>query len=181
MASRSGHLEFKEQSSRRIVLHIHPEADFREILTVLHDIRLPPFVANAENVKYAVLELLSNSLRAHRERRIDRRISTVFLTRDFRLEVTVKDFGGGFDPSSLPYDLRADTAEVDHRSEAFQEYQRKNHYLRFGMGLLVARKTFQDFALTFFDEREEPVTWGSGPVCGTLITCGTEAAGSGGS
>jgi len=179
VAARSGHLEFKEQSSRRIVLHIHPEADFREILTVLHAISLPSFVRNEENVKYAVLELLNNSLRAHRERRVARRISTVFITRNSRLEVSVKDFGGGFDPGTLPYDLAADTTQVDHTSDAFQEYQRKNGYLRFGMGLLVARKTFDDFALSFFDEREKPVEWGAGPVCGTLITCGTEAAGSG--
>jgi anti-sigma regulatory factor (Ser/Thr protein kinase) len=179
VATPTGHLEFKERSSRRIVLHIHPAADFREILTVVHAIRLPQFVPNEENVKYAILELLNNSLRAHRERKVDRRISTMFVTAESRLEVSVKDFGGGFDPKSLPYDLAGDTSEVDHTSEAFQEYQRRNEYLRFGMGLLVARKTFDDFALSFFDEREEPVEWGTGPVCGTLITCGTEAASNG--
>jgi anti-sigma regulatory factor (Ser/Thr protein kinase) len=179
VASEAEHLEFKERSGTRIVMQIHPEANFRRILFVLNAIRLPEFVLNGDNVKYAILELLNNSLRAHREKKIDRRILTVLVTGASRLEVSVKDYGGGFDPRALPYDLDSDPQSIDHTSLAFQEYQQKNDYLRFGMGLLVVKRTFDDFSLSFFDAAEEPVSWESGAVCGTLVTCVTEGAGRG--
>jgi len=180
MSSPAGHLEFEERSSRRIVMHVHPQADFREILGVLEAIRLPEFVRNGENVKFAVLELLGNSLRAHRERNVERKIRLVFITEDGRLRVTVRDYGGGFDPDRLPYRLGDEAGDVDHTSPAFQEYQRKHNYLRFGMGLLVAKRTFDEFRLSFFDTAEQPVDWGSGAVLGTLVSCATEGTGDGG-
>jgi anti-sigma regulatory factor (Ser/Thr protein kinase) len=180
MANQAEHLEFAERTSQRIVIQVHPQADFREVLTVLEAIKLPEFVANRDNVKFAVLELLSNSLRAHREKREERKIRLVFLTERGCLRVTVRDYGGGFDPARLPYRLNDDIAAIDHTSPSFQEYQRKHGYQRFGMGLLVARRTFDEFRLSFFNTSEEPVDWGSGPVCGTLISCAAKGGANGG-
>jgi anti-sigma regulatory factor (Ser/Thr protein kinase) len=170
------HLEFEERSSTRIVLHVHPQAAFREVLKVIQAIRLPGFVANEDNVKYAVLELLNNSLRAHREKNVDRSIRTAFQAAAGLLRVSVKDYGGGFDPDSLPYRLDEDASRIDHTGPAFQEYQKRYAYLRFGMGLLVAKRTFTELRVSFFDEAEKPVPWGRGPVWGTLII-GAAAAG----
>ena len=88
------YFDFRSKRGDRIIVNIHPNADFREVLQTLESIRFPDFVRNAENIKYAVLELISNSLRAHRERRVDRQVMAVFRAGDSKIEVEVKDFGG---------------------------------------------------------------------------------------
>jgi len=104
-------------------------------------------------------------------------VRTVFRVDDGQLTVTIRDFGGGFDPASLPYDLEEDVRKVDPQGPAFQEYQARNHYQRFGMGLLVARRVFPGFSLSFLDAAGRQVRWGQGTVSGTLISMCTGGAG----
>ncbi len=163
------YFDFQSKRSDQVALTIHSDADFREILQTLDSVKFPDFVGNTENVKYAVLELISNSLRAHREKKVDKQISAVFRAGDSRIEVEVKDFGGGFDPARLPFNLEEDVQNIDQASREFELYQKKHNYLRFGMGLLVTKKTFSSFELIFFDDEEKPVEWGQGKVNGTLI------------
>ena len=92
------YFDFRSKQGDQVIVNIHPKADFREVLQTLESIRFPEFVRNVENIKYAVLELISNSLRAHREKQVDRQIMAVFRATDTKIEVEVKDFGGGFDP-----------------------------------------------------------------------------------
>ena len=49
-------------------INISPIVEFREILKVLNNIHLPDYGIDHDNMKYAVMELLNNSLRAHREK-----------------------------------------------------------------------------------------------------------------
>jgi len=170
-------LSIRSRRCRQLRLSIHPAAEYRKVLDILNNLALPASVGSPENVKFAVLELISNSLRAHRERRVSERVHTVFRVEDGRLRVTIRDFGGGFDPSGLPYSLEDDAAAVDPSGPAFQEYQKRNNYQRFGMGLLVARRVFRCFSLGFLDPSGRPVRWGAGPVSGTFISMSTGGTG----
>jgi len=172
-------LVYGQKKSRKINLKISPQADFREILQALEALALPDFVSNEQNIKYAVLELVNNSLRAHREKKVEREIVATFTVEPDRLKISVKDFGGGFNPNSLPYKLNEDHSRIDPRNSQFLAYQQKNNYLRFGMGLLLAKKTFPHFELVFFDAQGKPVPWESGRVSGTLINLSIGAYGHG--
>jgi anti-sigma regulatory factor (Ser/Thr protein kinase) len=168
------YFDFQNRQSEQVTVNIHPDAEFREILQTLDSIQFPDFVTDAENIKYAVLELISNSLRAHRERKVDKQVVAVFRTEDTKIEIEVKDFGGGFDPDLLPYALNAPAQSIDQTSDAFEEYQRKHRYLRFGMGLLVTKKTFPFFQVIFFDKEEKPIQWGENGVIGTMVRVSTD-------
>jgi len=168
------YFDFQSKRSDQITLNIHPDADFREVLQILESIQFPDFVGNSDNIKYAVLELISNSLRAHQEKKVDKQVMAVFRTEDTRIDVEVKDFGGGFDPTQLPYSLDAPVEMIDQTSDEFEKYQKKHNFLRFGMGLLITKKTFPFFELIFFDEDEQPVEWGQGAVNGTMIRVSTQ-------
>ena len=167
------YFDFQNKQSEQVTVNIHPEADFREVLQTLESIHFPDFVENVENIKYAVLELISNSLRAHRERRVERQVIALFRAADTRVDIEVKDFGGGFDPGRLPYPIDAPAEEVDLTSTAFEKYQEKHKFARFGMGLLVTKKTFPFFQVIFFDEEGNPVQWGACQVIGTVIRVST--------
>lgn len=163
-------------SSRKVRINISPIVEFREILKVLNNIRLPDYEdINSDNIKYAVMELLNNSLRAHREKRVNKAIITTFNTFNSHLTINIKDYGGGFDPGKLPYDLQKDHREVNTQSSYFIEYREKNNYQRFGMGLLLARRTFTYFDLSFFDNYEKQIKWKSGETAGTIIRLSTGA------
>jgi len=166
-------LALRSRRCRQLRLNIHPAADYRRVLDVLNCLYLPSSVGNPENVKFAVLELISNSLRAHRERQVEQQVLTVLRWEDGHLTVTIRDFGGGFDPYSLPYDLEGDVRAVDPNGSRFQEYQKRNDFQRFGMGLLVARRVFPVFSLVFLDAASRPVRWGEGEVSGTFIRMST--------
>lgn len=166
-------LALRSRRCRQLRLNIHPAADYRRVLDVLNCLYLPSSVGNPENVKFAVLELISNSLRAHRERQVEQQVLTVLRWEDGHLTVTIRDFGGGFDPYSLPYDLEGDVRAVDPNGSRFQEYQKRNNFQRFGMGLLVARRVFPAFSLVFLDAASRPVRWGEGEVSGTFIRMST--------
>ncbi len=156
-------------------MNIYPEANFRDILDILNYLSFPDYINEQDNIRYAVLELLSNSLRAHREKNVKKNIIITFNINDNNLEVSIKDFGGGFDPGNLPYNLEDDPNNIDNTGLKFLEYQKKHNYLRFGMGLLLAKRTFPIFEIIFFNKNEEPVAWSSGPILGTLIKAATGA------
>lgn len=157
---------------------VNPKADFRQIIHAFDSVELPPARVSGENIRFAILELVNNSLRAHREKGEARDILVDLTVADGRLSVALRDFGGGFDPRRLPYDLEADPASLDVHSRPFEEYQKANGYKRFGMGIFVAKKTFDHFHLQFLDERDMPSPFVAGRIVGTLITLdlATEAA-----
>ncbi len=163
-------LQMNGKQTRTIRLSVNPQADFREVIRTLDAIVIPPSRVNDEHIRFAILELLNNSIRAHKERDEQRDICVDLTVSDGKLVVAIRDFGGGFDTARLPYDLNADPASLDLHSAAFEEYQRRNGFKRFGMGIYVARKTFDEFRLVFLDERDQPMQWSAGKTVGTLIT-----------
>ena len=163
-------LQMNGLQSRTIRLTINPHADFREVIRILDAIVIPPFRVSGEHIRFAILELLNNSIRAHREKGESRDIWIDLSALDGRFMVSVRDFGGGFDTRKLPYDLNADPRSLDLHSASFEDYQKQNGYKRFGMGIYVARKTFDEFRLVFLDERDQPTPYRPGITAGTLIT-----------
>lgn len=161
---------YGDRRYRRIRLSIHPRAPFRSVLSVLDRVNLPELGMNPEHIKYAVLEMVNNSLRAHRAVGLDGPIAVEFELGQEALLIRISDDGPGFDPSCLPYRLDADPQSIDLNSEAFQEYRRRNNYQRFGMGLPLVLRTFDTFSVDFRDAGGQPVTWGDGKVHGTSIT-----------
>jgi anti-sigma regulatory factor (Ser/Thr protein kinase) len=154
---------------RTIRVKVDPTADFRRIIHTFDSIELPKLPIDSENLKFTILELVNNSIRAHKERGEAREIIIDLTLIGGRLNVTVRDFGGGFDPRLLPYPLDADPSGLDIRSPSFLEYQERNGYKRFGMGIYLAKKTFDNFRLIFLDARDIPVSWDTGRAVGTLI------------
>jgi hypothetical protein len=113
-------LEVNGRQSRTVRLTVSPEADFREVIRTIHAIVIPPVRVSAEHLRFAVLELLNNSVRAHREKGEARSISVDMTVAEAGMVVAIRDFGGGFDPQRLPYDLDADPATLDLHSPAFE-------------------------------------------------------------
>jgi anti-sigma regulatory factor (Ser/Thr protein kinase) len=163
-------LRMNGKQSRTIRLTVAPEADFREVIRTLESITIPPSRVSTEHLRFAILELLNNSIRAHRERGEPRDISIDITAADGRLVVSIRDFGGGFDTGKLPYDIEEDPRGLDLHSPPFADYQKKNDYKRFGMGIYVAKKTFDEFRLVFLDDQDRPAPWVPGRTVGTLIT-----------
>jgi anti-sigma regulatory factor (Ser/Thr protein kinase) len=163
--------------SRTIRLTVNPHADFRQVIKILGEIHIPPTRVSHEHIRFAILELLNNSIRAHREKNEPRDIMVDLTVADGRLVVAIRDFGGGFDPKRLPYELDADPATLDLQSPSFEEYQKRNEYKRFGMGIYVAKKTFSEFRLVFLDTMDRPAPWIPGRVAGTLITLAVQTQG----
>ncbi len=164
-----GYLEYDQQRTLDLSLRFDPRREFREIVDAVRSVRLPPTAVNDELIAFSVLELLSNSVRAHRERGIDEEVNLRYSVGEDSLSIEILDSGRGFDPSRLPYSLEDPPETVDTVSQRFTEYRAAYGNGRFGMGLLAARRTFPVFNLTFVDKTLQPCPWFSGLVRGTRI------------
>jgi len=160
---------FRKETSKRLKLTITSMTDFKEIFKVFNTIRFSSGKINDEHVIFAVLELINNSLRAQREAQSMKDIYVRFKIENSALHIRIQDWGGGFDISKLPYNLTEDPEDIDTNNQEFQEYREKNNFLRFGMGLYVAKKTFSGIDITFKDLNNKPVLWESGNAAGTCI------------
>lgn len=136
------------------------------------EIAYPPLPVKGELVSYALLELVSNSLRAHRERGVGEPVRVGIEARDKELSVTILDAGRGFDPSRLPYKLDEPVDRIDLMGAAFAAYRERYGGSRFGMGIYVAKTVFPRFQLSFVDRENKPCPWYSGAVRGTRIDLG---------
>ena len=133
-------------------MKLSSETDFSGILDEFHNLFFNGIdEKHLENLRYSLLELVNNSIRAHRERRTDELITLRFSIEDNELIIILQDRGGGFDKSGLPYDLDKDVKDIDINDDSFMEYREKHGYHRFGMGLLVTKRTFDSFKLMFVD------------------------------
>ncbi len=123
----------------------------------------------SESIIYSVLEVINNSLRAHRENNISEKITSLFVIHEDGLYIQIKDSGGGFDPSILPYDINGSYEDIDFNGSQFSKYREDNGYLRFGMGLFLAKKTFSSLRLLFVDKDKNFIDWNPEGVKGTCI------------
>jgi len=165
---------FRGKQYKRIAINIKPQLQFKNILDLLEEIEIPETGTKPQNIKYAVLEMVNNSVRAHREHNIEEPLTVTLEELTPGLSIEVRDHGPGFDPALLPYSLSEDPNAIDVKSDAFVQYRKKNNYKRFGMGLHVVRKTFPDFSLLFLDGNGNAISWQPGRIHGTLIKVCTE-------
>ncbi|MCF7928299.1 MAG: ATP-binding protein [Spirochaetales bacterium] len=170
------HILYQGKSTRSLHLRIEPGIPFKTILKTLEQIDFPQTTIRHDHIIYAVLELVNNSLRAHREHEVNEPVHLRFRVDGRALSITIEDRGRGFDPSRLPYDLNEDLSSIDLNNSNFQEYRLQHQYKRFGMGLYVARKTFPTFHLSFIDNRGQERKWdGEETIQGTKIHLSTGA------
>lgn len=165
----ASYIVYRSQKLSSLHLQFSPDAEFRTIVDNFGEIFWPPLPVNPELVSFALLELVSNSIRAHREKGVTESVKVELQADEGELRATILDAGRGFDPSLLPYDLCAGVETINVMSEEFSNYRDIHEGKRFGMGLYVARKTFKRFVLNFVDSQETPCPWFSGKVKGTRI------------
>ena len=166
------HIVFQGRKYKRVILNISGDAPFHEILKKVNGLTIPDSPHDDEHTRYAMLELINNSLRAHREKGITEKIRTELVVKDRDLGISITDRGGGFDISGLPYDLGESVNEIDTNSGRFQMYREKKQYKRFGIGLSVARRLFPEFRISFYNDDGSEVPYTPGGVTGTRIDMG---------
>jgi len=125
-------------------------------------------------IRVSLLELISNSLRAHHERGATDPVIVDFICRRQSATIEVVDRGGGFVPSRLPYNLADPLDSIDLMNSTFRKYREDHDNRRFGMGLYIARKTFHSFTLGFVDSQGKTTPWFSGLVAGTRVELGID-------
>ena len=163
---------FRGKPLRRISMSINPHVEFKQIIDILDDLELPQADVKSREIRYAVLEMINNSLRAHRDFKINEPFTVTFEFVNPELNIVIEDRGPGFDTRSLPYSLNDDPDKLDFKSDSFREYSRKHDFKRFGMGLCLVRKTFSSFELSFLNSNGQLVEWEKGKICGTRIKVG---------
>ncbi len=164
----SYYLEYGNKKARCIELTINPKVPFPKIVQSITRIGITG-CCKAELVQYAVLELVSNSVRSHLEKEVQETIKVVFSIEGDKLVVNVEDRGGGFNPEILPYDISFDPDSIDVNSEKFQKYREDHNYSRFGVGLLSAKRTFPELHIQFVTQQGVVKNW-SQAVIGTHIS-----------
>jgi anti-sigma regulatory factor (Ser/Thr protein kinase) len=148
-----GYIKHNGKKYRSVLIRLSSETDFSEILDEFHNLFIVGMEEKKlENIRYSLLELVNNSIRAHKERESDDFITLRFTIEEKELIIVLQDRGGGFDKSGLPYDLDEDVHEIDINDDSFMDYRERHGYNRFGMGLLVTKRTFDAFILRFVDE-----------------------------
>lgn len=167
------YIQYRSTLCRKLKLTISPASPFQRILATLNAVRYKECRLTTEQVNYAVLELLNNSLRAHRTRGVQDPIHLHFIMTSEGLKVYLRDRGGGFDVGSLPYRLNENPADIDVHSTAFEEYRKRHGYARFGLGIYLAKKTFPFFSLNFLDSNGDRIEWQPDRTDGTEIILST--------
>ena len=84
---------FRQKRLRELRFQIRPSCKIHQIVPVLDSIAYTPPLANKEHVAYALLELINNSLRAHREKSIPAPISLRIRSTGSALHIEVRDRG----------------------------------------------------------------------------------------
>ena len=166
------HIVFQGRKYKRVIMNISGDAPFHAILKQVNGLAIPESPHDDEHTRYAMLELINNSLRAHREKGITDKIHTELKVEDDILNISITDKGGGFDISNLPYNLGESADEIDTNSNRFQLYREDNQYKRFGMGLIVAKRLFPIFDINFYDSNGKDIPYNPEKVVGTRIDMG---------
>lgn len=172
------YIEFREKKYKHLILTISPFSPFNEVLKILNSVRIPWSKIRIDQLFYAVLELINNSIRAQKEKDCHDKIRLEIRIEGTWLKLKLQDAGGGFDTARLPYDINAAIQDISLNQPSFLAYREKHQYKRFGMGLFITKKTFTIFRLTFYNEEDQPVDWipegKNTHIKGTIIDLGID-------
>lgn len=163
------YIEYRNTKCKKLVFRISPQSPFQKILSKLSAVEFVGCSIASEHITYSVLELLNNSLRAQREKNRLEPIVLKFEELQNGFHIYLRDWGGGFDVNTLPYNINTRIEEIDIHNEEFEQYRQAHEYMRFGLGLYLARKTFPSFSISFINTYEEPVEWNPDLTAGTVI------------
>ena len=164
------YIQYQEDFYKSLNIEITPTMTGALFFKILELIRFPISEQMEGLTKFAINELITNSIRASREQSTNNNIKLCLKIHDDFLFINIIDFAGGFDITQLPYDVNKNPHELDLLSETFDEYRTENKHLRFGVGLLSSRKILTNFRMYFFDKNGNEKTWdGEGSVSGTKI------------
>lgn len=163
------YLRIGEKKLSRIRLTIHPGATVTEVFSLLRKVEIVGLPHSPQTIIYAVLELVSNSLRALSKKVDPAPVYVTLAFKDGSFTAEVRDEAGGFDPSTLPYDINLPVDRIDIESKAFHAYREANGNRHFGLGLYIAKKVFDRLEIHFFDGTGNEVPWDAQEKHGTLI------------
>ncbi len=156
---------------RRLRLSFPSDCSNADICDTLEALEFPLPTNDAYCVRYALLELTANAIRASAERKARAPVCIAVSCDIEHLYFKVSDGAGGFDPGSLPYDLYGPDDEIDLESEAFEVYRKKHNEARFGLGLVLARRAVDNFRLRLVRPDGGETDWrDDGSVHGTVVT-----------
>ena len=65
------YIQYEKKRYKKLSFRIFPSTDFQQILSKLNNVSFSHSSLTPEQIIYAVLELINNSLRAHREKEHD--------------------------------------------------------------------------------------------------------------
>jgi len=165
-------ISYGGEEKRSLSIKVSPRSRFTAVLEIFNSMRFPDSGISDEQISFAILELVSNSMRAHEERGSDDPIVISLWVEGDRMMATVSDRGGGFDPARLPYPIDAPVEKVDVMAPEFIAYRERYENARFGMGLVAVRKIFPIFSLKFVDGSDTELPWPSPGIEGTKICLG---------
>ncbi len=169
------YLKYKDATYRNLIFNISEKAPLNAILKCINLVDSGISRELQEHIYYSTMELVNNSLRAHRERgRREKPVRLKVSAGENSLRIEILDFGGGFDLRELPYDYSLPPDRVDLESPSFQRYRERYDYRRFGMGLLTARQLASDFSLRFHRDGDLTDRFREGETDGTIITMGID-------
>lgn len=160
---------FRTKPYRNLIIKIHPLAEFQRILEALNAVQFPFVNTKDEHISYAVLELVNNSIRAHRQHNEHLPILLSFHALDKGIRVKIQDRGRGFDIKGLPFPLNNSIENVDFSGDMFLKYRIEHDFKRFGMGICIVRQTFDQFAIRFYDGNHNEIEGTSDLCVGTIM------------
>ena len=162
-------MQYKGKNYKTILIRLKGDTPSSQVLSIIKGIEVDCSVEKLEEISCALKELISNSLRVHQEKKVNESIELKIQTYNQALYFELKDQGGGFDLTHLPYDINTETEGIDLSDAAFQEYREKSNYRHFGMGLLINKRTFDDFKVLFYDLDGISLQWKPESCIGTII------------
>ncbi len=109
------YIVYQGQKYDSLLLNMSKEIPFRRIFEQINSLSFPSVPTRNDHVRYALLELLGNSIRAHQVKGSNEEIRLALAIMDERLHITITDHGGGFDiavpPKSHEFRKGASTGE----------------------------------------------------------------------
>ena len=163
------HILINEKQYKHINFNINSKSDLSYIYSKINELEIPDLKIDKELFVHSIIELINNSICAHNEKNITEPVQIRFSVENEELNIIIKDKGKGFDINELPFNLNDPVSAIDINGKNFQIYREKYNYKRFGTGLFNAKKTFDDFELSFFDNSEKIIPYDSKEIDGTII------------
>ena len=154
----------------RVRLSFSNDCSSDAIFDALQNLVLPLGEESVICMRYALVELVANAVRASRDHHALTPVRLTIWSEDDQFRFELIDHAGGFDPAILPYDFYGSADAINLESDTFDAYRARNGHRRFGIGLVMARRAVEDFRLDFLDADGCEREWASdGSIKGTVV------------